>query len=55
MRRRVELEPAEEEFLDELEPGEGFDDGLPHGGLWSRPDGGEDVRCAEHDLRPDEH
>ena len=35
-----------------------FDDELPHAGLWSRQVGedGEDVmRCAEHDLPPDQH
>jgi hypothetical protein len=32
-----------------------WDDELPHSGVWSRPDGGEGVRCVEHDLRPDEH
>lgn len=30
--------------------------GLPHGGRWSRPDYSDGpVRCAEHELIPDEH
>ncbi|MGO9251510.1 MAG: hypothetical protein ACLP5J_08970 [Mycobacterium sp.] len=30
---------------------------FPHGGLWERPtlDDGLGVRCAAHNLRPDEH
>jgi hypothetical protein len=36
---------------------EGFepDDGLPHAGMWSRPNGEDMMRCREHGLCPDEH
>jgi hypothetical protein len=32
-----------------------FDSELPHPGVWSRPAGGEGLRCAEHGLPQDEH
>ncbi len=33
-----------------------FEDELPHGGVWSRPqpDDGWGVRCRDHDLTADE-
>jgi hypothetical protein len=51
-RYRLDEEPEPEVEPDDDD--EWFSE-LPHAGLWSRR-GNEDVmRCATHDLRPDDH
>ena len=55
MYRRGVVEPVEAEPEPLEWEADCFDVGLPHGGMWSRVAGGDELRCLAHDLASGKH